>query len=77
MLGYTGDVGVASDFSIAVGDSTTSVAPVLMSNVDCLGTEQTLFDCPHLVDNTCTNEVDDAGVNCLGRHSDLLIGINN
>ena len=40
--------------------------PMLITNINCSGTEQSLLNCIHDTGSTCTTERDDAGVVCQG-----------
>ena len=49
--------------------------PILLDNVECLGTEESLEECPHFgVGNHNCNHGEDAGVSCPTGES--LIGIS-
>lgn len=37
--------------------------PIVMDNVQCLGTEERLVDCPHATSHNC-NHLEDASVRC-------------
>ena len=55
-----GAIAVGSQF---FGEGTR---PILITNINCSGTEQSLLNCMHNNGSTCTTERDDAGVVCQG-----------
>ena len=54
--------------AIAVGSQLfgEETLPILITNINCSGTEQSLLNCIHDAGSTCTTERDDAGVVCQG-----------
>ena len=61
--------------AIAVGSQLfgEGTRPILIANINCSGTEQSLLNCMHNTGSTCTTERDDAGVVCQGLLSLLRI----
>ena len=54
--------------AIAVGSQLfgEGTRPIVITNINCSGTEQSLLNCMHNTGSTCTTERDDAGVVCQG-----------
>ena len=56
---------MASKFSRFKSDVTSNQL-VVLDDIQCIGSETSILDCPHTRDEDCYNHVENAGVVCEG-----------
>ena len=71
MLGFPG----ARDATVRSVYGQPSAIHASLSNVQCSGTEDSIFNCPYRSNSNCTKSRS-AGVQCLGMHVYLIILIS-
>ena len=72
MLGFPG----AIDATVRSEYGEPHLVDISMSNVECNGTEDSIFDCPHQSYSNCSRSRS-AGVQCLGTYSHTHYKYNN